>query len=203
MKAACFFQWGKGGIPAGAHPSLACPTYFQRMERMNMKAKQNGYADKLKDPRWQKLRLAVFERDGWACRICGAKDRTLNAHHTFYKRDAQGLWDYEPETIVTLCDACHEAEHEQFHDARENLFESLARAGIGISSKIFELSDALNNVGTGLSPTETDMVLFSVDSLLMSRNAHLSPEKYENTPFSPDEWRAVLRRFTKDQKEGG
>lgn len=28
------------------------------------------YLAKLRDPRWQKLRLQVFERDEWACQVC-------------------------------------------------------------------------------------------------------------------------------------
>ena len=63
------------------------------------------YSELLKDPRWQRLRLQVFERDGWACRSCHAKDRQLQVHHTRYL--AYFPWDTPIEHLVTLCDACH------------------------------------------------------------------------------------------------
>jgi 5-methylcytosine-specific restriction enzyme A len=75
-----------------------------------MKFKESAYSRKLQDPRWQKLRLQVFERDGWACRGCGDADSMLNAHHTYYTNGA-APWDYPPESIVTLCGECHESEH--------------------------------------------------------------------------------------------
>lgn len=66
------------------------------------------YRDKLKDPRWQRRRLEVFNRDGWACTACGATDRTLHVHHEAYVGDP---WDAPDEAVRTLCDDCHRAEH--------------------------------------------------------------------------------------------
>ena len=68
------------------------------------------YAAKLKDPRWQKLRLQALDRDGWACRVCGTNTETLHAHHSFYDWGADP-WDYPPATIITVCDDCHNMEH--------------------------------------------------------------------------------------------
>lgn len=63
------------------------------------------YAEKLKDPRWQKLRLQIMERDGFRCLHCGAKDKTLHVHHAVYeKRDP---WDCETRNLGTLCEDCH------------------------------------------------------------------------------------------------
>lgn len=69
-------------------------------------ATHKAYAEKLKDPRWQKKRLEVFEHDKWTCKECGATDKTLNVHHLFYH---QGFdpWDYAKEELITLCDDCH------------------------------------------------------------------------------------------------
>jgi len=63
------------------------------------------YAEKLKDPRWQKKRLEIFERDKWTCQACGDTTQTLNVHHRFYK---SGLdpWEYNEVDLVTLCDNC-------------------------------------------------------------------------------------------------
>lgn len=42
---------------------------------------KKSYAEKLRDPRWQKKRLKIFERDGWACQDCRSTTNTLNLHH--------------------------------------------------------------------------------------------------------------------------
>jgi len=64
------------------------------------------YAEKLRDPRWQKKRLLILERDGWKCCSCGSTNRNLQVHHLFYaKREP---WDYEDIAYQTLCEDCHE-----------------------------------------------------------------------------------------------
>lgn len=70
------------------------------------------YVEKLKDPRWQKKRLEIFERDNWTCQRCKNTSETLCVHHLRYyqKRDP---WDYENRHLTTLCSNCHE--YETFH----------------------------------------------------------------------------------------
>lgn len=75
-----------------------------------------SYADKLRDPRWQKKRLEIMERDGFACRECGDKDSPLNVHHGYYAR-GRSPWEYPDEHLKTLCEECHR-EHEE---SREEL----------------------------------------------------------------------------------
>lgn len=87
------------------------------------------YAERLLDPRWQQLRLRVFERDNWTCRNCGNKDRTLNAHHVHYHPYAEGPWDYEPEGIITLCSDCHSDEHAELNAYKANIILALAKIG--------------------------------------------------------------------------
>lgn len=66
----------------------------------------SAYAEKLRDPRWQKKRLQVFERDNWACVLCGDKGRTLNVHHLEYMGDP---WNAPLDKLKTLCQHCHAA----------------------------------------------------------------------------------------------
>lgn len=87
------------------------------------------YAEKLLDPRWQQLRLRVFERDSWKCRICGDAKGTLNAHHVHYHPLAEGPWDYEIETIITLCKDCHSDEHVELEAAKANLITAIIKKG--------------------------------------------------------------------------
>ncbi len=65
------------------------------------------YSEKLRDPRWQKKRLEIMDRDGFKCRDCGSKTETLNVHHAFYRKGAQP-WEYENESLITVCQPCHQ-----------------------------------------------------------------------------------------------
>lgn len=65
------------------------------------------YTEKLKDPRWQKKRLEIMERDKWACRICGDRLKNLHVHHVFYMNGKEP-WEHTDEFMVTLCCDCHE-----------------------------------------------------------------------------------------------
>ena len=67
--------------------------------------RRSAYSEKLKDPRWQRFRLKVFERDGWACTLCGCDSETLHAHHNRYNGQP---WEAAPSDVVTLCATCHE-----------------------------------------------------------------------------------------------
>jgi hypothetical protein len=64
------------------------------------------YREKLLDPRWQRVRLRVFARDGWACVACGETTRTLHVHHLQYEA-GQEPWEAHPDTLATLCALCH------------------------------------------------------------------------------------------------
>jgi hypothetical protein len=62
------------------------------------------YAEKLQDPRWQKKRLEILERDNWACQNCGFSHVTLHVHHEKYSGNP---WDAESWQLTTLCKDCH------------------------------------------------------------------------------------------------
>ncbi len=65
------------------------------------------YAEKLKDPRWQKKRLEIFHRDNWTCQECHSKDKTLTVHHKYYIYHREP-WDYDNALLITLCEECHQ-----------------------------------------------------------------------------------------------
>jgi hypothetical protein len=64
------------------------------------------YSEKLRDPRWQKKRLEILNRDGFRCIVCDSEDKELHVHHLRYSKGASP-WDYENPDLVTLCDPCH------------------------------------------------------------------------------------------------
>lgn len=65
------------------------------------------YYELLKDPRWQRRRLEIFERDKFACTDCGDKAKTLHVHHRRYDFGKMP-WEYEDGLLVTVCEDCHE-----------------------------------------------------------------------------------------------
>jgi len=70
-----------------------------------------NYSEKFKDPRWQKKRLEILNRDGFKCRYCDRDTETLHVHHI--KNNYEAPWDVEGVQLITLCEDCHKWEHEQ------------------------------------------------------------------------------------------
>lgn len=86
-----------------------------------------SYAEKLADPRWQKRRLEIFQRDNWKCVSCGNTEMQLEVHHLDYFNGKQP-WEYPDDMLVTVCRECHgkedvRAKHEQY------LLQALKYAG--------------------------------------------------------------------------
>lgn len=71
--------------------------------------RRSAYATKLRDPRWQKRRLEILQRDDWECQCCCDKETTLNVHHRWYENDKEP-WDASDDALVTLCETCHQYE---------------------------------------------------------------------------------------------
>lgn len=65
------------------------------------------YAEKLADPRWQKKRLEILERDGNHCTNCGEPKTSLQVHHLYYEWGVEP-WEYPDDAMQTLCEQCHE-----------------------------------------------------------------------------------------------
>jgi hypothetical protein len=84
------------------------------------------YSEKLKDPRWQKKRLEIFERDLWRCSKCYDSLSTLVVHHRIYLLGKEP-WDYPDELLITLCENCHEEERVNIELAESGLIESVKR----------------------------------------------------------------------------
>lgn len=64
------------------------------------------YGDKLRDPRWQKRRLEIFQRDEFGCQSCFRTDSELQVHHKKYLKRHQP-WEHPDDLLVTLCVGCH------------------------------------------------------------------------------------------------
>ena len=68
------------------------------------------YQKLLRDPRWQRKRLEVMQRDHWKCACCSDGESELNVHHIQYRQGAKP-WEYDDSLLITLCRRCHEAVH--------------------------------------------------------------------------------------------
>ena len=107
------------------------------------KQRSQEYAQKLKDPRWQKKRLEILNRDEWTCQLCGSTTDTLAVHHKRYLIDTEP-WDYPNKLLITLCETCHEAEKEgeESNDLIAMVKENFLSNDIGILADGFRQIEA-------------------------------------------------------------
>ena len=97
-----------------------------------------SYIELLRDPRWQRKRLEILQRDGWACTGCHDTTKTLNVHHKIYRKGAKP-WEYDDTDLITLCEDCHEWESLE----RAALNKSLAILPTGAIAYVRGYVDAL------------------------------------------------------------
>lgn len=66
------------------------------------------YKEQLLNPKWQKKRFEILERDKYTCQICLDTETTLHVHHNFYDETFQTkAWEYPDYAYKTLCCDCH------------------------------------------------------------------------------------------------
>lgn len=121
---------------------------------------RSSYLKKFKDPRWQKKRLEVFERDKFICQGCMGEDETLHIHHRYYNPKTDP-WDYPPEALVTLCEDCHEMEKDNWFFEIKVLNKMLKKHFL--STELHCLQDLFDGVKFYHFPY---IVINAVDSLL-------------------------------------
>ena len=107
------------------------------------------YSDKLKDPRWQKKRLEILERDNWTCQKCMDKEITLHVHHLKYNGNP---WELDEGDLITLCKHCHEfIENEKARDMK--IFKWSWEDGIlRVANNISKRVDRLKGLGNAIVP---------------------------------------------------
>lgn len=82
------------------------------------------YQEKLKDPRWQRMRLEVMQRDRWFCRDCSDGARELQVHHCFY--ESGDPWEMPSDLLITLCGPCHRSRQAKERQVRKCIAVGLA-----------------------------------------------------------------------------
>jgi len=96
------------------------------------------YSEKLKDPRWQKRRLEILERDKFTCQECSATVKELHVHHRAYLRKTDP-WDYPDSSLTTLCVDCHQS----LTHMVDRISESVGRLNESSVSSLMYLLDEL------------------------------------------------------------
>lgn len=134
----------------------------------NAMATKNAYFEKLRDPRWQRMRLEVMNRDEFTCQNCFDSESTLNVHHRVYVK-GRDPWEYPLPALVTLCEPCHQEEgqvSEAIHSFLTNVWPSYA---FGQDTSRFENLGAFIAIGRG--------------------DSHVSP-------YDEEAWRACIGAIT-------
>ena len=106
--------------------------------------KKKTYAELLKDPRWQKKRLEIMQRDNFTCQHCGATDKELQVHHRLYRKNAKP-WEYDNDELITLCKRCHEDETEANNELYKSFLE-LKQTFIDLGFSTGLLQDILSTI---------------------------------------------------------
>lgn len=73
---------------------------------MGKKMATSDYGRLLKNPKWQRKRLEILNRDDFTCKLCGDKETELHIHHIEYSFGANP-WEYENDKLITYCKHCH------------------------------------------------------------------------------------------------
>lgn len=110
-----------------------------------------GYADLLRDPRWQKRRLEILEQASFTCQDCGAKDKELHVHHLVYRKGWKP-WEYPDDVLLVLCKDCHAeigrlADELLFRCRNAALLRSLLSVVTYTKGEAFDLQYELNMAG--------------------------------------------------------
>lgn len=90
--------------------------------KTNKKQEKSEYSKLLQDPRWQKKRLEILQRDNWTCRNCGSglnEGVTLHVHHIRYIKGKKP-WEYENDNLITYCENCHQKIHSEKKQNKKN-----------------------------------------------------------------------------------
>ena len=113
------------------------------------------YSEKLKDPRWQKKRLEILDRDSFTCKLCGDEETTLNVHHLKYT--GQYPWDIDSDFLITYCEDCHRMVeyYKDYGFPIERVFKLITPIGILLFVQVkdeinLELYDKKKNIITEL-----------------------------------------------------
>ena len=95
-----------------------------------------SYKEQYLNPKWQKRRLEILQRDEFKCHMCGSDEKTLHVHHIRYE-NGRKVWEYDDLELITLCDPCHDLEHWRDTQLQKG-FDELRKIGV-LNHEIFRI----------------------------------------------------------------
>lgn len=132
-----------------------------------------AYSDLLKDPRWQRRRLDIMNRDKFKCRSCESGTNTLNVHHFSYTGNP---WEADDKTLITLCEKCHSLEH-SIPTKIMNVFQTWNKSDGILYSDFSKLLIAIcdycnenNSIDTENKKSDRDVFLSIVELIKLNTN---------------------------------
>lgn len=132
-----------------------------------------------KHPEWQKKRLKILERDEFACVQCGTDQEMLHVHHTFYwdKEDEAPPWDYDDDTLISLCESCHKDEHEQLDESKRSFMKSFGANGFMRPYFLDTLASAFDGSGGRWDMrADIDVLAHAIETIIEARTFDLGRE---------------------------
>jgi hypothetical protein len=125
---------------------------------------QSAYSELLKDPRWQRKRLEILQRDNWTCQWCGDKESTLHVHHKDYE-SGKAPWEYEDSWLMTVCEDCHQVEYESRRVDEQALIHNLRLAGV----KALSVNHIAASVPKNLTPKAASHLAYIVGLFMQNQ----------------------------------
>lgn len=134
-----------------------------------------------------------MERDKFKCVCCRGADKTLNVHHSHYRKGADP-WDYDDKDLMTVCEDCHGL----LEVRREMILKATANPRIQIAILHFA---SVMNFNFGPYSTTWEVVLTDLHTLLefdddikaaiaekRLEDAELAIQDFERTAFGVMGW---------------
>ena len=118
------------------------------------------YKEELLDPRWQKKRLKILERDNFTCQECGETESTLHVHHKKYFKGK--AWEINDKYLITLCKNCHESET---NDKKLMIIELKKNIEIYNSNELNDLIVLLDLIGEENIHPQLETIIFARNEL--------------------------------------
>ena len=160
---------------------------------------------------WQRKKGHIMTRDNYTCQVCGAIDKMLHVHHTWYDQERH-VWDYPDSQLLTLCCECHEKEtilNRNYRKSRNQLskdivelLDSSLKKGIPLLKLINNLNQIQNkesfisteilpqgdNISTKTNKSEGEIISSRINpSLSLKDQITQFAESYEDRCFTANE----------------
>ena len=103
------------------------------------------YKEQLHDPRWQRVQSEIRQRDKYKCQMCGSTDKFLHVHHLYYTSGIK-VWEYDYESLVTLCEDCHKSAHTELPKIISLATWAIIKQGVCIFDLVSHLQKLTNKL---------------------------------------------------------